>query len=178
MTARVRPALAALGMALLTAACGLNMGQQPKFRTYEPSKLWEDGSSARPLPYGVVSQRDLARDAMSAHPPPATRALLARGRQRYDIFCAPCHGLDGAGDGIVVEHGFPHPPDFHSRDMMALSARRIFDTISYGYGVMYSYGARVEPEDRWAIVAYIRALQLAGHADLADFPQAKSVLAP
>jgi mono/diheme cytochrome c family protein len=164
--------LLAVGLALLTAACDVSMTRQPKYRTYEPSGLWKNGSSAQPLPDGVVAQNAIAREAALRDPPKATPALLARGRERFDIFCAPCHGRDGAGDGIIVRHGFPHPPDFHSDAIIALPARQIVDTITNGYGVMFSYADRVEPKDRWAIAAYIRALQLAGRAKAADFPNA------
>jgi mono/diheme cytochrome c family protein len=169
--------IAVFGVALLTAACDVSMTQQPKYRTYAPSELWENGTSAQPLPEGVVAQSTLARDEVAANPPKVTSALLARGRERFDIFCSPCHGLDGGGAGVIVHHGFPNPPDFHSGKMLALPARSIFDTITNGYGVMYSYAARVEPADRWAITAYIRALQLSGHAKLTDFPEAKERLA-
>ena len=95
-------------------------------------------------------------------PPPVTPALLARGRERFDIFCAPCHGLDGTGDGRVVQRGFPHPPSYLSGRLRDAPADHFLDVITNGFGVMYPYADRVAPADRWAIVAYIRALQLAG----------------
>ena len=165
-------------IALLTGACDVSMSKQPKYRSYDPSELWDNGTSAQPLPDGVVAQNAITRDEVTANPPQVTPALLARGRERFDIFCSPCHGLDASGKGVIVQHGFPAPPNFHSRELMAFPARRIFDTITNGHGVMYSYADRVEPADRWAIAAYIRALQLAGHAKLADFPQAKEALPP
>jgi mono/diheme cytochrome c family protein len=111
------------------------------------------------LPEGVVAQGDLAREAAAVAPPPATAALLARGRERFGIYCAPCHGYDGYGEGIVVARGFPHPPSFHQNRLRSAPPKLFFDTITNGYGAMYSYADRVEPQDRWAIVAYIRALQ-------------------
>ena len=90
--------------------------------------------------------------------------LLARGQQRYQIFCAPCHGLTGEGDGIVVKRGFPAPPPFDLARLRQAPRRHIFDVISDGYGVMYPFASRVPPEDRWAIVVYVRALQLADRA--------------
>jgi mono/diheme cytochrome c family protein len=94
--------------------------------------------------------------------------LLERGKERYDIFCAPCHGFDGDGDGMVVRRGFPAPPSYHSAALMKAPASHFLDVMTNGYGVMYSYADRVAPADRWAIVTYIRALQLSRHASLAD----------
>lgn len=99
--------------------------------------------------------------------PPATPELLARGRDRFDIFCAPCHSVVGDGDGMIVRRGFPHPPSFHTDALRAASDAHIYAVITYGYGAMYSYATRVPPADRLAIVAYVRALQLSQHAPLA-----------
>lgn len=156
----MRKNAAVLCLALLQAGCGLSMTEQRKYETYEPSKFWADGASARPLPDGVVAQSAPAREAALAQPPEVTSALLRRGRNRFETFCAPCHGLAGDGDGIIVKRGFPGPPSYHSAELVTAPAQRFIDAITNGYGVMYSYAARVEPEDRWAIVAYIRALQL------------------
>jgi mono/diheme cytochrome c family protein len=166
----------ALGIALLVAGCDVSMTQQRKLKTYAPTDIWADGTSARPLPEGVVAQGDLARDEIAAHPPPVTKALLQRGRERFGIFCAPCHGLDGDGDGIIVRHGFPKPPSYHDARLLAAPASHFYDVISNGYGVMYSYASRVPPRDRWAIIAYIRALQLSHHATLAEIPDARGKL--
>jgi mono/diheme cytochrome c family protein len=163
-------------LALLTAACDVSMKTQPKYTTYAPSDVWSGGSSARPLPDGVVAQGDAARDKAAANPPRVTDAFIARGRERFGIFCSPCHGLDGAADGIIVRHGFPKPPSFHDEKLLAMPARQIFDTITNGYGVMFAYGDRVQAEDRWAIVAYVRALQLSQRANVADIPQAREKL--
>ena len=163
-------AIAAL--CLLLAACDLSMTQQNKYGTETPASLWDDDSSARALPAHTVAQGDLARDAAAENPPPATPALLARGRERYGIYCAPCHGLAGDGDGIVVHRGFPAPPSYHSARLLAAPASHFFDVISHGYGVMYPYAARVDPHDRWAIAAYIRALQLSRRAKVAEVPDA------
>jgi len=98
--------------------------------------------------------------------PPITAALLARGRQRFDIFCSPCHSVAGDGDGMVARRGFPHPPSFHSDRLREASDQHFYAVITNGYGVMHSYATRVPPADRLAIVAYIRALQLSQHAPL------------
>jgi len=164
------PALVVACLAL--SACDLSMTQQRKLTTYAPSALWPDGTSARPLPGHVVAQGDVERAAEAKTPPPVTAELLARGRQRFGIFCAPCHGFAGDGDGIIVAHGFPAPPSYYLDRLEAAPARHFFDVMTDGYGVMFSYADRVDPHDRWAIAAYIRALQLSRHASLADVPDA------
>jgi mono/diheme cytochrome c family protein len=170
---RVAPAVC---LVLLLGGCGLSMTQQRKYKTYSPSPLWADGASARPLPDGGVAQGDLALAAMAAEPPEASSALLARGRERFDIYCAPCHGLAGDGDGVIVAHGFPKPPSYHIDRLLAAPASHFYNAISKGYGVMYSYSDRVDPHDRWAIVAYIRALQFSRRATVAEVPAAEGVL--
>ncbi|HTS20968.1 MAG TPA: cytochrome c [Casimicrobiaceae bacterium] len=99
--------------------------------------------------------------------PPITPQLLARGRERFDIFCSPCHSIVGDGDGMVARRGFPHPPSFHTDRLRAASDAHFYAVISDGYGAMYPYATRVPPSDRLAIIAYIRALQLSQHAPLA-----------
>jgi mono/diheme cytochrome c family protein len=169
---RVAPVLC---LSLLVCGCGLSMTQQRKYNTYAPSAFWTDGASARPLPDGVVAVGDLAAPAEGT-PPDVSPALVARGRERFDIYCAPCHGLAGDADGIIVAHGFPKPPSLHDERLLATPAQHIYDTITRGNGVMYSYADRVEPQDRWAIVAYIRALQLSRRAVVAQVPEAREIL--
>jgi mono/diheme cytochrome c family protein len=94
-----------------------------------------------------------------------TAPLLARGRERYAIYCVPCHGETGRGDGAIVQRGFPPPPDLARADLRQASAQQLYDAISNGYGLMYPFSDRVAPADRWAIVAYLRALQLARNGD-------------
>ena len=156
----MRRSLACAAALLALAGCKLDMKQQRKLNTYEKTSLWPDGTAARPLPEGVVAQGALARDAAAANPPPASPELLARGQARYDTYCTPCHGSAGLGDGMIVQRGFPRPPSYHTQRLRAAPAAHFFDVISNGYGVMYGYGDRVAPGDRWAIIAYIRALQL------------------
>jgi mono/diheme cytochrome c family protein len=172
----VRRIASAVCLMLLLGGCGLSMTEQRKYKTYAPSALWADGASARPLPNGVVAQGDLALAAIEATPPDASPALLARGRERFDIYCAPCHGLAGDADGVIVDHGFPKPPSFHSDHLLAAPAHHLYDTITNGHGVMYSYSDRVDPHDRWAIIAYIRALQFSRRARVAEVPEAQDVL--
>lgn len=102
-----------------------------------------------------------------SNPLAITPALLARGQQRYEIYCAACHGLDGRGDGTVVQRGFPAPPTYHSERLRQAPDSHFYNVITHGYGVMYPYADRVAPRDRWAIVAYIRALQLSQHVPAA-----------
>ena len=158
--------------ACVLVACDLSMTEQRKLNTYAPTSLWPDGTSAQPLPDNVVAQGDVERVAAEKAAPPVTAALLARGHERYGIFCSPCHGLAGDGDGIIVAHGFPQPPSYHIDRLLAAPAQHFYDVMTEGYGVMFSYADRVEPYDRWAIAAYIRALQLSRRAVVAQVPDA------
>ena len=156
----------------LLAGCDVSMTKQRKLTTYSPTSLWPDGTTARPLPAGVVAQGDVERAAAAKDPPEVTEALLARGRERFGIFCAPCHGLAGDGDGVIVMHGFPAPPSYHVDRLLAAPVQHFYDVMTNGYGVMFSYADRVPPHDRWAIAAYIRALQLSRRAKVAEVPDA------
>jgi mono/diheme cytochrome c family protein len=166
---------AALVLALALAAAGCtdqSMTRQAHYATNDPAPAFANGSAAQVLPAGAVAQEDASYDRESANPPPVDMALLERGKERFEIFCAPCHGYEGDGDGAVVRRGFPRPPSYYEPQLMQARARLIFDTIANGYGVMYSYGSRVPPHDRWAIAAYIRALQQSRSASLAEAPEA------
>lgn len=163
--------LAALILLLLAlAACKEDMVEQPKLTAYAPSDLWPDGAAARPLVKGTVARGALDARRAAAHPPEVTAALVKRGQERYRIFCTPCHGPTGQGDGRVVQRGFPAPPSYLSARLRAAPARHFFDVITNGYGVMYSYADRVPAADRWAIIAYIRALQAASPKLAEDHP--------
>ena len=172
----MKPLLLAPLCVALCACDDLSMARQHKMRTYAPSTLWSDGASARPLPDGAVARDAVARDAAAATPPPLNAALLERGQQRYQIYCTPCHGLAGDGDGIVVKRGFPQPAPFAGAAVKNVSSRQIFAAITYGAGTMAAFAARIPPRDRWAIVAYVRALQLAAGAPLALAPEAREKL--
>jgi len=160
-------AAAVLAAALVCAGCD-EMVRQPKAPVYGRSDLFPGGAAMQPPPAGTISRDQAAFDQALSARPPITPALLARGRERFGIYCAPCHGLAGDGDGVVPSRGFPRPPDFHAGPLRAASPQLIVDTISHGYGVMYAYGDRVAPADRWAIAAYIGALQLSQDAPAAD----------
>ena len=165
----------ALVVLLSIAAAGCtnqSMTRQAHYGTNDPAPAFANGSAAQPLPAGVVSQGDAEYEKESANPPPVDMALLERGKQRFEIFCAPCHGFEGDGNGAIVRRGFPHPPSYYERKLMQAQAQLFFDTITNGFGVMYSYGSRVPPHDRWAIAAYIRALQQSRSASLAEAPEA------
>ncbi len=163
----------ALLLALLPLlGCKQDMARQRRLGPDAPSALFGSGTAAQPLPAGVVPQED----ARPLTPPPVNAALLERGRERYGIFCSPCHGLGGDGDGMVVRHGFPPPPSLHLARLRAAPGQHFFDVITQGHGVMYSYATRVAPPDRWAIAAYVRALQLARRVALAEVPDARERL--
>jgi mono/diheme cytochrome c family protein len=161
--------MAVAGLTLSLAACD-NMANQLKRNPYEvPYGAQAERWPAKPPPHTVA--RDDPLDAPSA--PPVTMALLERGRQRFDINCAPCHGRTGEGDGMIVQRGFPRPPSYHIDRLRNVPTQHFYDVITHGYGVMYAYADRVEPADRWAIAAYIRALQASASASLADVPADK-----
>ncbi len=133
---------------------------------------WAAGATARDSG-AVLGMVPGARAQPVSMPPPVTIEELRRGRERYDIYCAPCHSVSGDGDGMVVRRGFPAPASLHTLPMRAASNAHLFDVITSGYGVMYPFADRIGPADRWAIVAYVRALQLSQHASIEDVPQAE-----
>ena len=162
------------------------MHVQPRYNPFDPTDFFEDGQSARmPVP-GTVPRGDLTMGPeellytgklngalVDAFPFPVTREVLNRGRERFNIYCTPCHGLSGDGDGMIVQRGFRRPPSLHTDHLRAAPAGHFFDVIANGFGVMYPYGYRVAPRDRWAIAAYIRALQLSRQASISDVPAAE-----
>ena len=148
-----------------------DMASQPKDAPYRASKLFPDGKAMQAPPEGTVARGDLAREAVLASRPAMTRALLDRGHERFEIYCTPCHGRVGDGEGPVVQRGFPHPPSYHQPRLRDAPDSHFIDVISNGYGAMYGYGDRVRPADRWAIVAYIRALQFSQNAPVAGLSQ-------
>ena len=156
--------ISALLLVLLLTGCDESMDRQNRLRTYSSAAgmpNWPSVGEALPLVKGTVSQDDLERARRLREPPPMSLALMQEGRIRYDAYCAACHGLTGAGDGIIVARGFPQPAPFNDPRLMQASAPHLVDVIGKGFGRMFSFSDRVEPTDRWAIVAYIRALQLA-----------------
>ncbi|HEY2034201.1 MAG TPA: cytochrome c [Rhizomicrobium sp.] len=156
--------LCALLLLFALAGCDESMDKQNRLKTYGSApgiSSWPAEGEALPLVKGTVPQGLLERDREISEPPQVTLALLQRGRQRYDIYCSACHGLTGAGDGIVVARGFPKPKPFDDPKVVNDTGKQLVNAIGNGSGVMYSFSDRVDPKDRWAIAAYIRALQLA-----------------
>lgn len=154
----------ALLLVFALAGCDESMDNQNRLKTYGSApgiSSWPSEGEALPPVKGTVAQGALEREQQTMQPPPVSSALLARGQQRYNIYCSACHGLTGAGDGIVVARGFPKPKPFDDPAIMNAPAKQLVGAITSGYGVMYSFSDRVDPKDRWAIAAYIRALQLA-----------------
>ncbi|HVZ10294.1 c-type cytochrome [Rhodopila sp.] len=163
-----RPAiLAALCLVLPLGGCD-DMSRQDKDSAYGSVR-----TAPGPVPDGIVRYGDQPRVV-----PAVTLALLQRGQERYRIYCAPCHSELGDGHGIIVARGFPAPPNYEEERLRAAPPSFFFDTITNGHGVMYSFAQRIPPADRWAIVAYIRALQLSQHASLADLTPAQRNAAP
>lgn len=163
-----------LAMTLLLAGCD-DMSRQPRYDSYERSALFADGKALQLPPEGTVARDQPALDAQLRDRPPITAALLSRGRERYGIFCTPCHDQAGYGHGTVVMRGFPQPPSLHDERLRNAPSRHFVEVITNGHGTMYSYADRVPPADRWAIAAYIRALQLSQNAaatDLQETPHA------
>jgi len=174
---RFSPVLALLTVFL--GGCRQDMYNQPKTKTYSASELFADGTSARPIPKDTIEYHHRAAEEtflsgspndtlVTRLPIPLNASLLARGQDRYQIYCAVCHGKSGEGNGEVVRRGYPAPPTYHSDRLRNAPIGHFYDVIANGYGVMSSYAARVEPADRWAISAYIRALQLSQDATLED----------
>jgi mono/diheme cytochrome c family protein len=172
----------AVALALCGAsACRQDMHDQPKGEPMEASVFFADGRVARPLLEGVVARGELDLDPhlhtgkvggqlVDTFPFAIDAAALTRGRERYGIFCAPCHDAAGLGEGLIVQRGMKRPPSLHIDRLRQAPAGYLFDVITNGYGAMYDYSDRIRPEDRWKIVAYIRALQLSQNATLADAP--------
>jgi mono/diheme cytochrome c family protein len=155
------------------------MRHQDSVRTFDASSHFADGASARHPPPHTVARAEMAPDdpvatgkkdgvLLAELPVPFTHGLLERGRQRFDIFCSPCHGADGYGQGIVVRRGFPAPPSYLEPWLLKAPAGHLYDVITSGIGRMYPLADRIEPRDRWAIVAYLRALQRSQRATPSD----------
>ena len=176
--------LATCGLLLLAAvlsSCRQDMYNQPKAKPDSETELFSDGTSARPIPPHTVQRGDarkneafytgLTSETLVAQLPlRLTPELLIRGRERFDIFCAVCHGATGEGNGQVVQRGFPAPPSLHLDRLRNAPIGHFYDAVTNGYGVMYYYASRIDPNDRWAIAAYVRALQLSQNAKVGELP--------
>jgi mono/diheme cytochrome c family protein len=166
---------------LVLSACRQDMHDQPKYVPLRESTFFADGRSARPPVAGTVAREQLHEDTLlytgkvdgapaEMFPFAVDENVMARGQERYDIFCSPCHGRTGAGDGMVVQRGYRPPPTLHADRLRLAPAGHFFDVMTNGFGAMPDYAAQIKAEDRWAIAAYIRALQLSEHATIADVP--------
>jgi len=183
-TWRLATLLAAL---LVLGACRQDMHDQPRFKPFARSDFYTDQRSARPPVEGTVARGELRDDTYlytgkvgddpgDYMPFPVSAELLARGQQRYDIYCAPCHSRVGDGNGVIPARGFPRkPPSFHIERLRKAPLGYFFDTITNGFGSMPDYASQVAPRDRWAIVAYVRVLQLSQSATRADVPSGQKV---
>lgn len=168
-------------VALLLAGCHRDMRDQPRYEPLEASDFFADGQSARLPVAGTVARGQLHEDEafhtgksqgklVSDLPVKVDRELLLRGQDRFNIFCSPCHARTGMGNGMIVERGFRKPPSYHIDRLRNAPAGHFFDVITHGFGAMPSYRVQLAPRDRWAIVAYIRVLQLSQNAQLDDVP--------
>ena len=173
-----------VALVLPLAGCRQDMFQQPKYRALERSEFFADGRSARPVPADTVEfgQPDLpaAQEAGTVNgifsatiPVPVDEALLRRGQDRYDVFCSPCHARVGDGQGMIAKRGFIQPANLHSDRVRNAPPGYLYAVIANGYGAMPDYGRELNVHDRWAIVAYIRALELSRRANIADVPPAQ-----
>ena len=179
-----RRAMTLIGAAILIATygCTQEMYDQPKYRPLEKSDFFADRRASRPLVEGTVARGTLdsataplppagapgAADLVTALPMPLTSELLSRGQQRYEIFCTPCHDRTGGGQGMVVRRGYRPPPSLHIDRLREAPVGHFYDVTTRGLGAMPDYAQQIPPEDRWAIAAYVKALQLSQHAVVAD----------
>lgn len=176
---------------LVLAGCRQEMADQPRYEPYEPGDFFDDGTSMRHPVAGTVPRHGPLHEAKrldydlllesaagggteieveNGYPFPITEGVLQRGRQRFDIYCSPCHGRDGYGAGIIVQRGLRMPPSFHTDRLREAPPAHFYEVITNGFGAMYSYASRIPPADRWAIAAYVEALQLSQHATPSAVP--------
>lgn len=179
MIRRAKYLVALAGGAL--CACRQDMFDQPRYKPLAASTFFDNGAAARQPVAGTVPRGQLGEDELFLNgtqdgrpadrfPYPVSAPMLRRGQERFTIYCAPCHGLAGYGDGIIVAHGFPAPPSYHLARLRAAPAGHFVQVARNGFGAMFAYGDRVDAGDRWAIAAYIRALQYSQHAPLGELP--------
>jgi mono/diheme cytochrome c family protein len=171
--------LSVLGVSV--AGCRQDMHDQPKYIPFRESTFFSDERSARPVVAGTVARGHLREDTLlytgkvngadaTVFPFAIDEAILRRGQERFDIYCSPCHARTGDGDGMVVRRGYRRPPSYHDDRLRNAPVGHFFDVMTNGFGAMPDYASQIKPEDRWAIVGYIRALQLSRQATFADVP--------
>jgi hypothetical protein len=170
-----------LAAVLLVAGCRQDMHNQPKYKPLAASQFFDDGRSARPMLEGTVARGHMRLDParftgkvggkdVTEFPFPITRADMGRGQERFNIYCSPCHGRTGDGQGMIVKRGFRVAGNYHTEKLRRAPAGHFFDVITNGFGAMPSYASRVPVDDRWRIIAYIRALQYSQAATINDVP--------
>jgi mono/diheme cytochrome c family protein len=173
-----------VAVALAVAGCRQDMHDAPRYEPLEASTFFANGQASRALVANTVA-RGLLREDMhlnegkvdgqlaTTFPMPVTADVMARGQERFNVFCSPCHGKTGSGNGMVVQRGFRAPPSYHEDRLRNAPVGYFFDVMTNGFGAMQDYSSQVPVADRWAIAAYIRALQLSQRATLADVPQSR-----
>jgi len=180
-TSRILLGLCAAMLSVVFGGCQIrqDMADQPKNTPLSPSPFFDDGRSERPLLENTVARGSIADEDLfipkesNAFPLPLTPELLKRGQERYKIFCSPCHGIQGDGNGMVSMRGMKHPPSFTDPNdprLRQVPNGYLYDVVTNGFGAMLSYSAQVPPADRWAIIAYVRALQLSRNAPVSELP--------
>jgi mono/diheme cytochrome c family protein len=181
---QLRRGAALVLLAAAVTACRQDMHDQPKYKPFRPSDFFADGRSARPLVPGTVARGTLREDTayftgkvgsgfVNEIPVEVTAELLARGQTEFQVFCSPCHGRTGRGDGMVVRRGFKKPPSYHVDRLRQMPIGYFYDVITNGFGAMSDYAQQVPPADRWAIAAYVRTLQYSQYAPAGDVPADK-----
>jgi len=170
-----------IALAVVAGGCRQDMHDAPRYEPLEASTFFADGRSSRPLLANTVARGQLRQDRhlyegvvngqpAETLPMPVTAALMARGQERFNVFCSPCHGRSGEGDGMIVQRGFRKPPSYHEDRLRNAPVGYFFDVMTHGFGAMQDYSAQLPVADRWAIAAYIRALQLSQRATVDDVP--------
>lgn len=174
-------AAAVLAMSVALGACRQDMHNGPRYKPLQASTFFDSGGSARMLVANTVPRGYLREDELlytgkvagqfaNTFPMAVTADVMARGQERFNVFCSPCHGRSGVGNGMIVQRGFRQPPSYGEQRLRDAPAGYFFDVMTNGFGAMQDYSAQVPVADRWAIVAYIRALQLSMNATVADVP--------
>jgi mono/diheme cytochrome c family protein len=178
-TSRIGLAMSLVACLLFLSGCDhlhQDMGSQPKNRPLSPSDFFADGRSERPLLENTVVHNSIVDDDLfvpkdsNKFPVAVDLALLQRGEERYKIFCSPCHGLQGDGNGMVAMRGMKHPPSYHQPRLRQVPNGYLFDVVTNGFGQMLGYSAQISRRDTWAIIAYIRALQFSRNAPVSELP--------
>jgi mono/diheme cytochrome c family protein len=178
---RCRTAIAAIALSVALAGCRQDMHDSPRYEPLEASSFFPDGHSARPVVSNTVARGQLREDEhlytgkiagqlTTDFPMPVTSDVMARGQERFDVFCAPCHGRTGDGNGMIVQRGFRKPPSYYEDRLVNAPVGYLYDVMTNGFGAMQDYAAQVPVADRWAIAAYIRALQLSRRGTMNEVP--------